>query len=152
MLLCRWRWAAPTLGSAGAAHHEVPAEPSAKTPAIRWLGTDNDPAKAAAGDYGPVPELADTLLRYAQSGGLDGQLVAEGGFYQTNYAKPILFIGDGTYLEDQARAEHFGGDQWGMTNEIGQYPGQPWLIPYSFCDPKSLEVRTYESVQFPYFG
>ena len=93
---------------------------------------DSDPAKVATGDYGPVPLLAGRLLDLARSGGLDGQLLSSGGFYQTDYAKPLLFIADGTYLEDQARAEHLGGDQWGMMNETGRYPGQAWLWLYTF--------------------
>jgi hypothetical protein len=93
---------------------------------------DNDPAKVAAGDYGPVPVLVLRLLDLARSGGLDGQLLSSGGFYQTNYSKPLLFLADGGYLEDQARAEHLGGDQWGMMNETGRYPGQAWLWLYTF--------------------
>jgi hypothetical protein len=92
----------------------------------------NDPAKVAAGDYGPVPVLVLRLLDLARSGGLDGQLLSAGGFYQTNYSKPLLFLADGGYLEDQARAEHLGGDQWGMMNETGRYPGQAWLWLYTF--------------------
>ncbi len=93
---------------------------------------DNDPAKVASGDYGPVPALSGQLLDLARSGGLDGQLLAEKGFYQTDYAKPLLFLADGSYLEDHARAEHLGGDQWGMMNETGRYPGQAWLWLYTF--------------------
>src|SRR5215475_13802508 len=37
---------------------------------------DNDPAKVATGDYGPVPLLAAKLLDLARSGGLDGQLLS----------------------------------------------------------------------------
>src|SRR5438034_884669 len=66
------------------------------------------------------------------SAGLDGRLLAEKGFYQTDYAKPLLFLADGGYVEDQARAEHLGGDQWGMMNETGRYPGQAWLWLYTF--------------------
>jgi hypothetical protein len=93
---------------------------------------DHDPAKVASGDYGPVPTLSGRLLDLARSGGLDGQLLAPKGFYQTDYAKPLLFLADGSYLEDQARAEHLGGDQWGMMNETGRYPGQAWLWLYTF--------------------
>jgi hypothetical protein len=93
---------------------------------------DNDPAKVAAGDYGPMPVLVLRLLDLARSGGLDGQLLSSGGFYQTNYSKPLLFLADGSYLEDQARAEHLAGDQWGMMNETGRYPGQAWLWLYTF--------------------
>src|SRR6266511_586645 len=55
---------------------------------------DNDPAKVANGDYGPLPVLVLRLLDLARSGGLDGQLLASGGFYQTDYAKPLLFNAD----------------------------------------------------------
>jgi hypothetical protein len=92
----------------------------------------NDPAKVATGSYGPVPVMLGGLLRLAQSGGLDGALLAQGEFFHTDYTKPLLFIADGTYLEDKARAEHLGGDQWGMMNETGSYPGQAWLWLYTF--------------------
>ena len=29
-------------------------------------------------------------------------------------------------------AQHLGGDQWGMMNETGNYPGQPWMWLYTF--------------------
>ena len=93
---------------------------------------DNDPTKVASGDYGPVPVMLTQLLSLAQSGGLDGALLAQGRFYQTDYTKPLLFMADGTYLEDLARAQHLGGDQWGMMNETGNYPGQAWLWLYTF--------------------
>lgn len=91
-----------------------------------------DPAKAAKGDYGPVPLLTARLLELARAGALDGQLQAGGKFYQTDYTRPLLFLSDGTYLESLARAEHLGGDQWGMMNETGNYPGQAWLWLYTF--------------------
>ena len=93
---------------------------------------DGDPAQVATGDYGPVPALATGLLAMAKNGGLDGLLQEQGGFYQTNYARSLLFLADGSYLEDQARAENLGGDQWGMMNETGSYPGQAWLWLYTF--------------------
>jgi len=93
---------------------------------------DGDPAKVASGDYGPVPAMATGLLNMARSGALDGQLQEQGGFFQTNYSRSLLFLADGSYLEDQARAENLGGDQWGMMNETGSYPGQSWLWLYTF--------------------
>jgi hypothetical protein len=93
---------------------------------------DNDPMMVAAGDYGPVPVMLARLMTMAQSGGLDGALLAQGRFYQTDYTKPLLFLADGAYLEDLARAEHLAGDQWGMMNETGSYPGQAWLWLYTF--------------------
>ena len=93
---------------------------------------DGDPAKVAPGDYGPVPVLANRLLDLAQAGGLDGALLSQGGFYQTDYTRPVLFLADGSYLEDRAEAQHLLGDQWGMMNETGNYPGQAWLWLYTF--------------------
>lgn len=98
---------------------------------------DGDPAKAAPGDYGPVPEIAKAELALAADGGLDTQLLgAPGsrgqGFYQTDYTRAILFLADGGYLDGLAGAQHLHGDQWGMMNETGRYPGQAWLWLYSF--------------------
>ncbi|ARP72123.1 hypothetical protein [Streptomyces pluripotens] len=90
-----------------------------------------DPSQVPPGDYGPVPVLTARLLELAKTGALDGELLATGQFYQTDYTKPLLFLGDGSYLEDQARARHLAGDQWGMMNETGNYPGQPWLWLYT---------------------
>ncbi len=85
-----------------------------------------------AGDYGPVPTMLSDLLGQARSGGLDGALLATKQFYQTDYTKPILFISAGSYFEDQAAAKHLLGEQWGMMNETGDWPGQPWLWLYTF--------------------
>ena len=58
--------------------------------------------------------------------------MAQGGFYQTDFTKQILFLGDGSYLDDAATAAHLQGNTWGMMNETGSYPGQAWLWLYSF--------------------
>ncbi len=91
-----------------------------------------DASKIVSGDFGPVPLMLTRLLKLAQSGGLDGALLAQGNFYQTNYTKPLLFLADGTYLENRSVAQHLGGNQWGMMNETGNYPGQAWLWLYTF--------------------
>lgn len=44
----------------------------------------------------------------------------------------MLFLIDGAYLADQASAQHLSGNQWGMMNETGNYPGQAWLWLYTF--------------------
>lgn len=93
---------------------------------------DGDPGQVASGDYGSVPQLAAALLAMAQKGALDGQLQEQGAFFQSNYSHSLLFLADGSYLEDQANAENLGGDQWGMMNETGSYPGQTWLWLYTF--------------------
>jgi len=43
-----------------------------------------------------------------------------------------MMLADGGALSDRAAAEHLGGDQWGMMNETGAYPGQVWLWLYTF--------------------
>ncbi|MBT8159519.1 hypothetical protein KKI43_03535 [Arthrobacter sp. GN70] len=93
---------------------------------------DNDPAKVGPGDYGPVPALTGTLLGMAQQGALDGVLQAKDSFYSTDYTRSTLFLGDGTYFPGLADTAHLTGDQWGMMNETGNYPGQSWLWLFSF--------------------
>jgi hypothetical protein len=86
----------------------------------------------ADGQYGPAPVLTDNLLTIAGSGNLDRILLASPNFYQTNYSAPLLFMGDGGYLAGLAEQQHLQGDQWGMMNETGSYPGQTWLWLFSF--------------------
>ncbi len=93
---------------------------------------EGDLTKVAAGDYGPVPALAQGLTDMAAAGALDGALMAQGNFYQTDFTKQILFLGDGSYLDDAGTAAHLQGNTWGMMNETGSYPGQAWLWLYSF--------------------
>jgi hypothetical protein len=83
------------------------------------------------GRYGPVGLMIGSLTTMAQTGGLDGTLLSEGQFYNTNYTKPLLFLADGAYLADEAQAQHLSGSQWGMMNETGNYPGQAWLWLYT---------------------
>jgi hypothetical protein len=80
---------------------------------------------------GPVPVMMERLLRLAQSGGLDGSLLTSRQFFQTDYTKPLLFMADGGLLEERAEAQHLLGEQWGMMNETGSYPGQAWLWLYT---------------------
>jgi hypothetical protein len=93
---------------------------------------DGDPAQVAPGDYGPVPVLSTGLLELARSGGLEGALTPTGSFYGGDQTRSMLLLADGAYLEDQAVEAHLGGDQWGMMNEVGNYPGQPWMWLYTF--------------------
>ena len=85
----------------------------------------------APGDYGPLPVMMDSLMAMAQSGALDNALLASKSFYGTDYTKPLLFIADGQFLADKADAQHLSGDQWGMMNETGNFPGQAWLWLYT---------------------
>ena len=85
----------------------------------------------ADGDYGPLPVMMSNLLSVAQAGGLDGLLQVNGRFYQTDYTPALLFMGDGSYLSGEAQQWNLLGNQWGMMNETGRYPGQTWLWLYT---------------------
>ncbi len=133
---------------------EIPADPRLKTalaayqgspPTVQKAWTDEyaaalekagSPGGAAAllprAHYNPVAPMMAALLGLAQSGGLDGALVANNHrFYQTNYTKPLLFLSGGGYFEERAEGQHLLGEQWGMMNETGSYPGQVWLWLYT---------------------
>ena len=118
----RTKWATDYADAIGAAATDE--EPA--------TGAGGDPSKAAPGDYGPVPTLSAGLLTLAQGGGLEGALTSSGDFYGSDTTRSLLLLSDGAYLEDQARAKHLGGDQWGMMNEVGNAPGQPWMWLYTF--------------------
>ena len=95
-------------------------------------GAGGEVAKVKPGDYGPVPVLSAGLLTLAKTGGLEGALTSSGNFYGGDQTKSLLLLADGAYLEDLARAQNLGGDQWGMMNEVGNAPGQPWMWLYTF--------------------
>jgi hypothetical protein len=86
----------------------------------------------APGEYENVDNMMRALLTLAQSGGLDGDLLTSHQLFQTDYTKPLLLMADGGLLQRRAQRQHLLGDQWGMMNETGSYPGQPWLWLYTF--------------------
>jgi len=117
---------------AGATADQQQAWLTAYSDALAKATFDNNTITVAAGDYGPVPVLMQKELTLAQGGSLDGILMAGSGtFFQTNYSAPLLFLGDGGYLESLAEPLHLTGDRWGVMNETGNYPGQTWLWLYS---------------------
>jgi hypothetical protein len=84
----------------------------------------------AAAD-GPLPGMLATELTLARSGALDADLISNQQFYGTDFTKPLLFLEDGQYFSNLASADHLTGAQWGVMNETGSYPGQPWLWLYT---------------------
>jgi hypothetical protein len=40
-------------------------------------------------------------------------------------------VEDGNYFSTLAQKQHLTGTQWGVMNETGSYPGQPWLWLYT---------------------
>lgn len=82
-------------------------------------------------DDGPIPTMITSELNMARSGALDTALLAQQPFYGTDYTKPLLFMEDGNYFASKAEAQHLTGEQWGVMNETGNFPGQPWLWLYT---------------------
>ncbi len=79
---------------------------------------------------GPVPVLISAELTMARSGAIDAALLAHHLFYGTDYTKPLLFLQDGSYFASVGKKLHLLGTEWGVMNETGSYPGQPWLWLY----------------------
>jgi hypothetical protein len=115
----------------GASDSQRKAWLDAYTKALQKATVDNGQVTVASGDYGPLPVMMAGLLQIARAGALDGYLLSNGGFYQTDYTRPLLFMGDGSYLSSLAGDQHLLGSQWGMMNETGSYPGQTWLWLYT---------------------
>lgn len=85
------------------------------------------PARA----YGPVGTMMQSLLSVARGGGLDALLMTSGRFYETDYTRALLFLSDGSYIDNLSMQLHLSGSQWGTMNETGRYPGQAWLWLYT---------------------
>ncbi len=84
-----------------------------------------------AGNYGPVPVIITAELAIAANGSLDGYFQGSQQQLSTNTYKGTMFFSDGTLWETIAEAQGVGGDQWGVMNELWNYPGQVWLWLYS---------------------
>jgi hypothetical protein len=91
---------------------------------------NGNPAVPKAAD-GPVPVMLANELTMARGGGLDASLLGKQPFYGTNFTGPLLFMEDGSFFSGQAQAMNLTGEQWGVMNETGSYPGQPWLWLYT---------------------
>jgi hypothetical protein len=107
------------------------AEEEKKTPPGTVSESNGLISVKTTGDAGPVPTMMAGLLSLAKSGGLDGSLLTSKQFFQTDYTKPLLFMADGGLLAERAEQQHLLGEQWGLMNETGSYPGQPWLWLYA---------------------
>jgi hypothetical protein len=111
--------------------YETAIEEKKTPPKTVALDPSSDAVTVLASGAGPVPALMTGLLSLAQSGGLDGALLTSNQFFQTDYTKPLLFMADGGLLGERAEGDHLLGEQWGMMNETGSYPGQVWLWLYT---------------------
>jgi len=128
----------PLLRAAVAEYRESPAKVQATwtnaylAALVKATVVGNGSVLIPKGNYGPLPTMMNELLTLAQSGAFDGDLLTSDQFYQTDYTKSLLFMADGGELAARAQAQHLLGEQWGMMNETGSYPGQVWLWLYTF--------------------
>ena len=121
----------------------APADQVASSQQMTWL---NNFAKAlsansakvtptsitvAAGNYGPVPAIIAAELAIANNGSLDGYFQGSQQQLSTNTYKASMFFGDGTLWASIAQAQGVLGSQWGVMNELWNFPGQVWLWLYS---------------------
>ena len=126
----------PALAAALATYRAAPAAQQLKwanayaTAVTKVKFAGGIPVLPAAAD-GPVPVMLANELTMARDGALDASMLAKQPFYGTNLTRPLLFIEDGAYFANQATAMHLTGAQWGVMNETGSYPGQPWLWLYT---------------------
>jgi hypothetical protein len=119
-----------TYSSASPAQQLAWANAYSKAITPKVTDTATMPVIPAAKD-GPVPAMLSAELTMARTGALDTDLLAGRTFYGTNFTKPLLFIEDGSYFVNEATSMNLSGSQWGVMNETGSYPGQPWLWLYT---------------------
>ena len=121
-VLSKWDSASPSQQQAWAAAYEK---------AVKAASFTDGRLVVPADDYGPVREMIAELTTMARSGALDADLISGDSLYSTDYTKPLLFIADGQYMANLATDQNLTGSQWGMMNEVGNYPGQAWLWLYT---------------------
>jgi hypothetical protein len=84
-----------------------------------------------AGNYGPVPAIITAELAIANNGSLDGYFQGSQQQLSTDTTMGTMFLSDGTLWYTIAQAQGVAGDQWGVMNELWNFPGQVWLWLYS---------------------
>ena len=104
---------------------------AAYTTALAKATISNGQITIAPGNYGPVPVLVQAELTMARNGALDNYLLSSSNQIQTDPTKATLFYSDGALWGTIATAQGISGDQWGVMNELWNFPGQFWLILYA---------------------
>jgi hypothetical protein len=84
-----------------------------------------------AGNYGPVPIIIAAELAIAHNGSLDGYFQGSEQQLSTNTTMGTMFFSDSTLWGNIATAQGIAGNQWGVMNEVWNFPGQVWLWLYS---------------------
>jgi hypothetical protein len=82
-----------------------------------------------------VAPMMGAMLGLAQSGAVDAALIddrdGQPGFFVLDYTRSLLYLADGDYFAGIGADAGLAGDEWGMAATLGNWPGQPWLIPVS---------------------
>jgi hypothetical protein len=86
--------------------------------------------RVPAGAYGPIGPMMAGMLTLGRSGLLEPAVDNSPRIYSTDNTRSILFL-QATALPAEAARFHLVGEQWGMMNETGNYPGQAWLWLYT---------------------
>jgi hypothetical protein len=86
------------------------------------------------GNYGPVVQMLNELLKLGQSGLFSRALTRENidnnGVYTYNEQNRLLFLQGGPLTAKAASLNMLGGE-WGILKETGPYPGPWWLAFYT---------------------
>ena len=85
----------------------------------------------AAGNYGPVPVIIAAEMAIADNGSLDGYFQGSQQQLSTNTTMGTMFFSDSTLWGSIAQAQGVAGSQWGVMNELWNFPGQVWLWLYA---------------------
>ena len=88
-------------------------------------------ATVPPGNYGPVPVIIRAELLIAHNGSLDGYFQGSQQQLSTNTTQGTMFFSDGSLWGNIATAQGVAGDQWGVMNELWNFPGQVWLWLYA---------------------
>jgi hypothetical protein len=87
--------------------------------------------KLPAGDFGPVAVMMTGMLDLGRAGLLEGALTGSERLpYTLDNTKAMLFFQEDV---DAGVADSYDmkGLQWGITHEVGNFPGPWWLWPYA---------------------
>ncbi len=129
----------PTLGLA--VDHYTAATPQqqaawldAYRKALTSATVSNGAVAVTPGDYGPVAEMMDGMLRLGRSGLLEGAFAVDGNRYYPytfDATKALLFFSIASpYTDTGSHLQQLGNPQWGIVHETGNYPGAWWLDAY----------------------
>ncbi len=87
------------------------------------------------GNYGPVVQMLNSLLKLGKSGlfsrALSSENIDNNGVYTYNDQNVLLFL-QGSPLMSKAASLNMLGGEWGILKETGPYPGPWWLAFYTF--------------------